>query len=112
GNPALPPIPPPFDRFLDVEVANVGLVAEWDTRDDSIYPTTGHWLAVQAAQGIALSGLISDYQKAYANFSTYFSPYDKGVLAARVSVCAASRETPFFDQCGLGTTDAFRGFSA
>ncbi len=112
ARPGHPPIPPPYNRFLNVQIANVGLVAEWDTRDDSIYPTGGHLLSFQAAHGIALSGLVQDYQKSYVNFSKYYQPYDRGVIAARASLCAASQETPFFDQCGLGTTDGFRGFSA
>ncbi|MEX0319769.1 MAG: BamA/TamA family outer membrane protein [Ruegeria sp.] len=108
----LPPIPPPFDQFLEVEILNVGLVADWDTRDDTIYPTRGHALHVSASRGIALSGLVQDYNKGYVNYSRYFPVSEKGVLAARASVCAASAEAPFFDQCGLGTTDGFRGFSA
>ncbi len=108
----LPPIPPPFDQFLNTRIGNVGLLSDWDTRDDTIYPTKGQSLHVEAFQGFALQGLVDDYSKAYANYTHYFSPASKTVIAARFSVCGSSSQTPFFDQCSLGTVDAFRGFSA
>lgn len=35
-----------------------------------------------------------------------------GVLVAQILACTASDDTPFFDQCSLGSTDGFRAFSA
>lgn len=110
--PGLPPIPPEFSQFFNVEILNLGVVSDWDTRDSTIYPTSGHALHVEAFHGYSIDGLLDDYNKGYANFTKYVGLYPTGVLAARASVCAASAQTPFFDQCGLGTTDGFRGFSA
>lgn len=108
----LPPIPPPFNKFLNVEIASVGVILDWDRRDDTIYPTRGTNLHVEAFQGISLDGLVQDYTKAFANFTQYFTLGDANVVAARLSVCAASQAAPFFDQCSLGGSDGFRGFSA
>jgi len=110
--PGLPSIPPPFDQFLTTEYANIGLVAGWDTRDDTIYPTRGHNLQFEGFKGYSLRGTLGDYTKAYLNYTQYFSVAPKSVIASRLSVCDSSSGTPFFDQCGLGTVDAFRGFSA
>jgi len=110
--PGFPPIPPPFNNFLDVEVASFGLVSEWDRRDDTIYATKGSLLELEAMRSIALGGLIDDYSKVFANFTKYLKIGQAGVLVGRVSGCAASTTTPFFDQCSLGGSDAFRGFSA
>ncbi|GGH25660.1 Surface antigen [Cribrihabitans marinus] len=109
--PGLPAIPPPFDRFLNVEVASVGLLTSWDRRDDTIYPTRGFVLDAEALSNHTLTGLTGDYLKGYANFSAYRPIGSNGVLAGRLSACGASDETPFFDQCSLGATDGFRGFS-
>ena len=106
----LPPIPPPFDRFLNMEIVTPALVANWDTRDDTIYPTKGFNLNFEASHSYTLEGITGDYSKSFVNFTQYFNPAPNGVIAARVSTCAASQETPFFDQCSLGGTDAFRGF--
>ena len=111
--PGLPAIPPPFNQFLDVEIASVGVISDWDRRDDTIYPTSGSNLHVEAYHNVSLSGLlVADYQKGYATYAKYFQLGSSGVVAAQFSACAASAETPFFDQCALGPTDAFRGFSA
>lgn len=109
----LPAIPAPFSDFLNVEIASIGFVTDWDQRDDTIYPTRGSYLQFEAYQNVSLGGaLLRDYQTAFLNFTKYFPLGQSGVLAARVSACAASPETPFFDLCSLGITDSFRGFSA
>ncbi|MFT7593473.1 MAG: hypothetical protein ACI8R4_000786 [Paracoccaceae bacterium] len=110
--PGLPPIPPPFDKFLSVEVASIGFISDWDRRDDTIYATRGGLLHVEAFHNAALTGLIDDYDKAYLSYAHYYKLGQSGVLVGNASVCGASQGTPFFDLCGLGTTDSFRGFSA
>lgn len=110
--PGLPPIPPPYDTALGLELLSLGAIAEWDRRDDSVYPTTGSNLVVEAFSGMALSGGDLNYQKAFLLYDIYRKLGTSGVLAARVATCGASSETPFFDQCSLGGTDSFRGFSA
>jgi outer membrane protein assembly factor BamA len=109
--PGLPAIPRPFNQFLNVEVASIGVLADWDRRDDTIYPTSGGYLQFEASRNIALSGFLQDYNKGFANYTHYTKLGDSGVLVARASACAASSDTPFFDQCSLGATDGFRGFS-
>lgn len=84
---------------------------EWDRRDDTIYSTSGSVLQVEAFQNIILGGAAEEYSKIFTNYTQYLKIGQSGVLAARVSACAASTTTPFFDQCSLGATDAFRGFS-
>ncbi|PCH66534.1 MAG: hypothetical protein COC12_12900 [Rhodobacteraceae bacterium] len=112
GAPGLPPIPPPFNKFLNTEVASLGLLAEWDRRDDTIYPTSGGYLQFEASRNVALSGFSQDYTKGFVNYTHYLKVGGAGVFAARASACSASVDTPFFDQCSLGSTDGFRGFSA
>ena len=108
--PGLPPIPPPFNKFLKVEIASVGLIADWDRRDDTFYPTKGSYLQFEAFRGISLDGLVPDYSKANVSYAHYFALGDAGVLATRATVCSASQQAPFFDQCSLGASDSFRGF--
>jgi len=110
--PGLPPIPPPFDSFLDVEIASIGVVADWDRRDDTIYATRGGILHAEAFHNVSLSRLGQDYDKAYATYTHHFKLGQSGVLVAHGTICGASSGTPFFDLCGIGVTDAFRGFSA
>ncbi|WP_235820296.1 BamA/TamA family outer membrane protein [Falsiruegeria litorea] len=110
--PGLPPIPPPFNQFLNVEIANVGFVGKWDTRDDTIYPSKGFIVDGEVTRGYTLAGVTDDYSKGWINFTHYMQPFERAVIATRLSTCAVSTSTPFFDQCSLGGTDGFRGFSA
>jgi Omp85 superfamily domain len=108
----LPPIPPQYLPSLGLELLNVGVIAELDRRDDAIYPTRGAHITLDATLGTALSGGNVDYQKAYLLYDIYAPLGISGVLATRFAACGSSTSTPFFDQCSLGTTDGFRGFSA
>lgn len=110
--PNLPPIPPPFNKFLNVEIASIGFIADWDRRDDTIYPKSGGYLHFAAFHNVAVSGLVQDYDKAYVTYRHYMQLGQSSVLAAQGATCAASSETPFFDLCGLGLLDGFRGFSS
>ncbi|WP_244614856.1 BamA/TamA family outer membrane protein [Pukyongiella litopenaei] len=106
------PLPPPFDRDIDLELLNIGAVVDWDTRDDTIYPRSGHRLYAEASHGEPLHQTRGrDYRKGYVNFDLFRPVGDHGVFAARFSACAADDEAPFFDKCALGLNDGFRGFS-
>ncbi len=104
-------LPRRFQPALNLEVLNVGAKAEWDKRDDTFYPTTGLRLQVVASRGIVLKGTVDDYTKAYSLFDVYRPLGPQSVIAARAAICSASQSTPFYDQCSVGATDAFRGFN-
>lgn len=107
-----PNLPPPYSLDANLELLSAGIIANWDLRDDTIYPTSGLLLNFEAFHGITLEGIELEYSKAFVNFSHFLALGDRGVLATRLSTCAASNETPFFDLCSLGGTDNMRGFSA
>jgi outer membrane protein assembly factor BamA len=103
-------LPDIIDRDTGLSILSYGILADWDRRDDSIYPTSGSNLAFSAYQNeIENSG--RDYQKAVLLADYYTSVFSRGVIAARLAGCTATDGTPFFDLCSLGGTDAFRGFS-
>jgi hypothetical protein len=94
----------------DATVTGIGLSGDLDRRDDTIYPTDGTHLSL-VLYGNQFDGLRTrDYQKGVLLYDTFHPLGDKGVLAARGALCGASDETPFFDLCSLGGTDAMRGF--
>jgi outer membrane protein assembly factor BamA len=105
-------LPPPYAADGDLELFNYGLTVDWDRRDDTMYPTRGTRVYAQSSQGLSLSGLGRDYNRSFLNADAYLAVGARGVLAARVSGCVATRDSPFFYKCGLGMTDAFRGFTS
>lgn len=96
---------------LELELGNLGLSYEWDLRDDGDYPTNGSLVSVSLNRGFSLSDTSRTYDYASANFDAFRTIGTNKVLAGRVSTCAASSDAPFFDQCSIGFTDAFRGFT-
>lgn len=107
-----PALPTPIARDASLQLLTVGIIADWDLRDDSLYPTSGLLLNFEAFRGVTLGGPDRDYAKAFVNFSHYLALGERGVLATRLSTCGATDDTPFFDKCSLGGTDSMRGFSS
>ncbi|MGR3679661.1 MAG: BamA/TamA family outer membrane protein [Paracoccaceae bacterium] len=108
----LPPLPPQFDIDTDLELINLGLVADWDIRDKNDYPTEGARLSFEVNHGQTISGFNRNYAKSYLLADKYVSFGNTSVLAGRAALCGASTDTPFFDLCSIGATDSFRGFSS
>ena len=102
--------PNAFTNLLSMDILNVGLTADWDRRDDTIYATSGTNLSFDVTHGIILEGFINDYDKATLKFDTFGSVFGNNVIATRTATCAASNSAPFFDSCALGAVDSFRGF--
>jgi hypothetical protein len=94
----------------DATVGTIGLVGDLDTRDDTIYPTTGSQTKL-TLYGNTFDGVRArDYQKGVFLYDIYRPLGQKAVIAAQGALCGATDETPFFDLCSLGGTDAMRGF--
>lgn len=106
-------LPPIIGLDVDIEVVSLAFLTKWDTRDDSLFPKFGHLMDLQIMGAQTLSAANERrYSKAFVNFGLYRSLTDTTVLATQMSTCSASTNTPYFDKCSLGGTDAFRGFSA
>lgn len=105
-------LPPGIIGDTNLTLANFGLVARWDTRDDTLYPQEGFYLNSEIMGGTTLNGASREYGKAFVNLGLYKALSDTTVLASYFSTCGASSEAPFFDQCSLGGVDSFRGFSS
>jgi len=104
-------LPRQFQLDADLEIFSYGLTADWDRRDDTIYPTDGFHLAAAAYQGDKSGSASGSYRKATVLYGLYHALGPSNVVAAQLAGCAASPEAPFFDSCSLGGTDSFRGYS-
>ncbi|MEO0990314.1 MAG: BamA/TamA family outer membrane protein [Pseudomonadota bacterium] len=105
-------LPPDLRPDADLELGRIGLIGEWDRRDDTLYPASGMLASAELIHGTFLNLEDRDYSKAVASASLYRSILRNEVFAARVTACAASEDAPFFDSCALGQADNFRGYEA
>lgn len=102
-------------RYLpDVKIGifSYGFISELDTRDDTLYPTSGQRIQVTAQNAVILNGPGGDYSKAFMTYDIYQKMGPSSVVALRAALCGASSNAPFYDQCSIGGTDSFRGFNA
>ena len=102
----LPPLPEGT-----LQVATLNFLAKWDTRDNSFSARTGQLLEGTLSYGEVLDSGGRNYSKAVVTYNHYFPIREDNSLAMRFASCFASEDTPFFDQCSLGGTDGFRGYS-
>lgn len=102
----LPPLPEGH-----LAVGTFSLLTKWDTRDDDFSARNGHLLDGALTYGQILNASGRDYSKAVVTYNHYLPIGDANSIAMRFASCATSNDTPFFDQCSLGGTDGFRGFS-
>lgn len=94
-----------------LEVGTFSLLAKWDTRDDDFSARNGHLLDGALSYGQIFDSGGRDYSKLVLTYNHYLPLGDANSLAMRFAGCASTNDTPFFDQCSLGGTDGFRGFS-
>jgi len=107
-----PSLPPQYSPDLNLEIITAGFSADWDRRDNSDYPTDGSRLTAEATRSFFVDTGRASYDKANIKYDTYRPLAADSTLAFRGVFCAATDETPFFDQCSIGATDNMRGFNS
>jgi outer membrane protein assembly factor BamA len=98
---------------LDVEALTVDLTFGYDTRDDTIYPTSGTNASLRIGWGEVQDktfDVTRDFARSLASVSYYVPVFERGVIAGKFTACAVDDATPFFLACGLGSSDSFRGY--
>ncbi|MEM8630083.1 MAG: hypothetical protein AAGF74_02485 [Pseudomonadota bacterium] len=105
-------LPPELQPDASLEIFKLGLLFDWDRRDDNFYPSTGTLVSASSFRGTMRDLDDRVYEKHVISAAGYRSIFGDGVIAGRVVGCAASDDAPFFDSCAIGPTDGFRGFPA
>jgi hypothetical protein len=95
---------------LDSRLVQAGLAATYDSRDSSFYPRNG--LFGNATLMFGTKALGGEFTNERFNLvgNIYRSLGESTVFAARLSLCAASDGTPFYDICLYGASSDLRGY--
>jgi hypothetical protein len=107
-------LPPGLD-LEDIEeerrIVAIGPVFNLDLTDGGLNPRSG--TTVNGQWLFAIPGLGSDNAYSKANFTVnhYVDVNEQTVVAFRGSLCAASRDAPFFDLCLFGSSSNLRGYA-
>ena len=112
----LPPIPgtslivPPVE--LKSAIGLLGPSAQYDTRDNQFNPHKGEFIIAQWLFARGTFGSDFDYSHFMAAANAYRELGRTTVLAMRASMCAVSKEAPFYDLCMYGSSNDLRGYSS
>jgi hypothetical protein len=98
------------DLQVSIRSLSFGPVLSYDSRDNSFSPQsglliTGEWLFTEISKDYTF-----DYNKARLSGNAYFPLGSRTVFATRASLCRASDNAPFFDQCNFGSSSDLRGY--
>ena len=97
-----------FDTGSDVRSMGLGAYAEYDSRDNPFYSTSGRYFKFDALLSDEAIGSDSTYQSYAAAFRSYHQLTESVVLAWELQSCQRGGTTPLWDAC----TVKLRGFSA
>jgi outer membrane protein assembly factor BamA len=93
-------------------LSGLGLLAEYDTRDNELNPRQGAYLSLSSNFSSTALGSDFDYRTAYLAYNRYMPAGPSGVLALRASACAAGGDVPFYELCLFGAHNDLRGYPA
>jgi len=96
----------------NVKSSALGLVMNYDSRDNSFDPYDGTFLDVNAIFAAKALGSDFDYQIYSVAYNYYFKIADRMVLAYRASGKFTAGDVPFFDMAFFGTDNDLRGYPA
>lgn len=95
------------DLEAGITVSNLGLILNYDTRDDNYYPTKGSYLTAVMSEDSENWGSDFDYSKNAAQYVYYLPLADQHTLALKGSLSDVGDEAPFF----MLSTLSMRGFA-
>lgn len=97
-------------RDFESRLVQIGLAATYDSRDSSLYPRNG--LFGQATWMFGTKAMGGDFSNDRLTLAgnVYKSIGERTVVAARLSVCAVSKDSPFYDICLYGSSSDLRGY--
>jgi hypothetical protein len=106
-------LPPGFDPgslTVDLTLATLAPRLQFDTRDNEFYPRSGFFIDATAAVSRQEIGADLDYERYEASMNHYLPVADSGVVASRVAMQYASKDTPFFLFPAFGQDADLRGY--
>lgn len=94
------------------DISGPGLLAQYDSRDSELWPTTGSYGNLEAQWSLDAFGSDYDYDRQVLSYNRYLSLSPSGVLALRGTLCRSGDGAPFFDLCLFGASNDLRGYES
>lgn len=99
------------DANLKLQMASLGPAFEYDSRDDSFYPTEGVFAKANLNFFSPKFDSDASFRHLSASWNRYWQYSPSTVVAARVSGCVVGGQVPFTNLCMYGRNNDLRGYS-
>jgi hypothetical protein len=104
-------LPEQIEPDTTIELSNLVLAGELDTRDSDLYPGSGHYAQVETLIARQELGSDHDYTSVEAEWNSYRPIRDAHVLAWRVAGKLVDGDPPFFAMSWFGAGVDLRGYT-
>jgi hypothetical protein len=104
-------LPGAFVPGSRIEISNVLLNGEFDTRDSDLYPSSGRYAQAEALIARQALGSDNDYESLELEWNAYRPVGDKHVLAWRTAGKIVEGDAPFFALAWFGSGVDLRGYT-
>ena len=101
-------VPPSSET--DVDVASLGAILRYDTRDNSFYPRNGWLVEFEFTFNDPKFGSDFTFNTFKSKINYYHTIASNQTIAARASYCSVNGDTPFFELCLFGKKNDLRGY--
>ncbi len=94
---------------LESTTSQLGLAAEYDTRNSEFQPTQGLYVTGTLMRAAKALGGSDDFTRTEVA-ANHYQPLWGGVLATRASLCWAGDDAPYYNLCAFGSNNDLRGY--
>ena len=95
---------------LDSQVAGLGVMIEYDSRDNRFNPTSGRFLNATWNDSEEAIGSDFDFSSSKIDFNIYHELKPSKVIAGRATLCMTPGDAPFYALCKFGMGVDLRGY--
>ncbi len=104
------PVEPPPEADDVSAIATLGLVAEYDSRDNQFSAARGVLFNASFSTSSKTVGSDFDFSSVHLEYNRYWQLRDGLILAARGSGCAVPGDAPYYALCKFGVFPDLRGY--
>jgi len=101
---------PPDETDQIITSSGLGLVIDYDSRDNQFYPYGGAFFDFVSMFNDDSLGSDLDYQTYMVNYNIYSDIGEDLILAFQVAGCATGGDVPYYDLCLFGSKNILRGY--
>jgi outer membrane protein assembly factor BamA len=102
----------PTEAAVDSKIAGLGVIVEYDSRDNRFNPHNGRLFDATWNYSAEAIGSDFDFSSTDISYNLYHELRPTKVVAGRATLCVTPGEAPFYALCSFGRGNDLRGYVA